>query len=127
MCWGSGAYGRLGHPWTPACEIEGVVFYSCDADPSCCIGDDETPLEAGPVELPEPAQDLVNLSIGACVLTESGEVLCWGGGFFGLFGDGMQPYCFNDEVGGSCLFDPRCCIGDDETPADPINLPVPLP
>ena len=118
MCWGSGQYGKLGHPWSPACEVEGAASYSCSADPSCCIGDDETPLAAGPVDLPEPARDLVVLSAGACILTEDGVVMCWGGGFFGLLGDGRAPDCIDEKFGLSCLVDPRCCIGDDETPTD---------
>ncbi|WP_181197907.1 RCC1 domain-containing protein [Enhygromyxa salina] len=117
MCWGSGSYGKMGHPWHPSCEVYGPAFYSCSADPSCCIGDDETPLAAGPVDLPEPARDLVGLSAGACILAESGGVVCWGGSFFGLLGDGMAPACSAGlEIGPSCLVDPRCCIGDDETP-----------
>lgn len=117
-CWGTGQYGRTGHPWDPACEASSdpVFGFTCSADPSCCIGDDETPAAAGPVELPAPARDLVGISVGACALLEDGAVHCWGGGFFGLIGDGLTPDCF-DDWGWLCGHDPRCCVGDDETPA----------
>lgn len=117
MCWGSGQYGKLGHPWVPGCELAGSTVHSCSVDPSCCIGDDETPLSVGPVDLGEPARDLVGLSAATCVLTDGGAVRCWGGGYFGALGDGAQPSCLDPDFGLACSVDPRCCIGDDETPA----------
>ncbi|WP_373045683.1 DUF4215 domain-containing protein [Vulgatibacter sp.] len=59
-CWGNGADGRLG---------SGSVE---------TIGDDETPADAGPVELGEPA---VQVAVGrshTCALLATGKVRCWG-------------------------------------------------
>lgn len=91
-CWGFGAVGQLG--------------YGNKEN----IGDDETPAEAGPVDLDGPFRVAVALTAGAnhvCALLDNGSVMCWGSGGFGRLGYGS--------------FDN---VGDDETPADvgPVNV-----
>lgn len=120
VCWGTGRFGKTGHPWPSVCA--GVAgLFDCTADPRCCIGDDEPPASVGPVELPRPIRDLAGTGLGFCGLGDDGVVSCWGSGELGVLGDGLTPECigFVDEVPTyvDCSLDPRCCIGDDETPA----------
>jgi hypothetical protein len=44
-CWGMNTSGQLGY----GKPCVGLQPQECDDDPWCCIGDDETPAEAGPV------------------------------------------------------------------------------
>ena len=83
-CWGSGSNGRLGYGNTSA------------------VGDNETPEEAGPVDLDNEVA--VQLSLGAahtCALMEGGAVRCWGLGTFGRLGLGNSDAIGNDEAPGS--------------------------
>ncbi len=96
-CWGFPGNGRLGY-----------------ADPTLkTIGDDETPGSVGPVDLGGPAVAISAGGAHTCAILagESGLVRCWGFGFDGQLGYGMNPVgAFN--------------IGDDETPASvgPVDL-----
>jgi cysteine-rich repeat protein len=81
-CWGQGVFGQLGYGNT---EL---------------VGDDETPAEAGTVDL---GADVVALAMGdvhSCALTDAGGVRCWGQSGFGQLGYGNGA-----------------AIGDDESPA----------
>ena len=81
-CWGWGSLGRLG--------------YGNETD----IGDDETPADAGDVNV---GGTVVQISAGlyhTCALLNTGKVRCWGEGSFGRLGYGNE----ND-------------IGDGEDPA----------
>jgi alpha-tubulin suppressor-like RCC1 family protein len=82
-CWGLNDTGQLGYGHTRT------------------IGDDETPSEAGDVELGGPAVSVCVQTTGACALMEGGGVRCWGEGFLGQLGYGNQE-----------------TIGDDETPLE---------
>jgi alpha-tubulin suppressor-like RCC1 family protein len=88
-CWGTGSGGRLGYG-----NVE-------------TIGDDESPREAGDVDV---GGDVVSLAAGllhTCALLATGNVRCWGPGTYGVLGYGNQ--------------DP---IGDDETPAQAGDVDV---
>lgn len=94
-CWGSGKDGRLGYG-----DVE-------------VVGDDETPAEAGMVDLGPVS--VVDVGAGAshtCALLDDGGVICWGDGITGRLGTGQpaQPD-----------------VGDDESPAvlGPIELAAP--
>ena len=70
FCWGQDSQGQLGYG---AGET---------------VGDDETPMEIGPVPLPDRA---VQISIGeshSCAVLESGKLLCWGDNRLGKLGQG---------------------------------------
>ena len=72
LCWGENLSGHIG----------GLQFP--------IIGDDETPNEAGPLEL---ASSLVALRLGlgrACSLHDSGVLRCWGNNFQGELGYGHR-------------------------------------
>jgi alpha-tubulin suppressor-like RCC1 family protein len=93
FCWGGRAFdpnaGALGKPGA------GV------------IGDDETPAEAGPVEIGAPAVDVVMGSGHVCALLENGAVRCFGRGWNGQLGYGNTQY-----------------IGDNETPESAGDVPL---
>jgi alpha-tubulin suppressor-like RCC1 family protein len=80
-CWGYGGEGQLGY------------------DDTEDVGDDETPLSAGPVQLGEKAVAISAGALHTCALLDNGAVRCWGRANFGQLGYGN-----NDNV------------GDDETP-----------
>ena len=84
-CWGDGADGQLGYPGRDD------------------TGDDERPVDVGPVPLDLEA-DVVQLSAGgiqSCALTEMSELWCWGGrGHTAVSDDGYSrrvPH--NEDVG----------------------------
>jgi cysteine-rich repeat protein len=88
-CWGRAALGQLGYGNTQD------------------IGDDETPAEAGDVNIGGSVVQLDGGSQHTCALLDTGSVRCWGGdGSVGLLTFGQLGYG-NTET-----------IGDDETPAD---------
>lgn len=62
LCWGRGLHGQLG---------SGHIGY---------VGNDERPVEVGPVELAESVTGLWAGGSRTCARTVSDEVLCWGGG-----------------------------------------------
>ncbi|MBX7082821.1 MAG: hypothetical protein K1X88_26685 [Nannocystaceae bacterium] len=87
-CWGANDFGQLGLGHTET------------------IGDDETPLDAGPVDLGGPA---VAISVGmahACAILDDGTIRCWGNNDMGQLGYGHTD-----------------AIGDDETPASAGPVP----
>ncbi|NVB39984.1 hypothetical protein G6O69_19220 [Pseudenhygromyxa sp. WMMC2535] len=88
-CWGSASQGKLGYANSQS------------------IGDDETPAEAGDVQLGGAAVQVVAGGNHTCALLEGGAVRCWGRGGFGAtgYGDGEN-------------------IGDDETPASAGDVPI---
>lgn len=88
-CWGLADEGRLGY------------------GNSENIGDDETPADAGDVDIGGKVVQIAADAYGTCALLESGSVRCWGSGQFGELGYG------NTED-----------IGDDETPADAGDVPL---
>jgi alpha-tubulin suppressor-like RCC1 family protein len=88
-CWGRGAYGRLGYGNTDT------------------IGDNESPRDAGDVEV---GGTVVQMALGhyhTCALLDTGAVRCWGENFTGQLG---LPGMGN--------------VGDDEYPSDAPEVVV---
>lgn len=81
-CWGMGYDGRLGYADTRN------------------IGDDETPADAGDVDVGGPVLHIAAGDYSTCALLVGGSVRCWGAGSFGELG-------YADTAN----------IGDNETPA----------
>lgn len=98
-CWGQDRTGSLGTGMTggDACLNE-QQKYDCTLGPACCIGDDELPSSAPPVDVGGVAIELAVGSDHACVLLESGDVRCWGNGFLGPLGLGTIENVGDDEV-----------------------------
>jgi alpha-tubulin suppressor-like RCC1 family protein len=96
-CWGSGGGGSLGY-----------------GNPDN-VGDDESPADAGDVDVGEPALHVAAGGQHTCVLLAGGRVRCWGNGANGALGYG--------------IFDPQgppqdAWIGDDEAPSSMGDVPV---
>ena len=89
LCWGAGGVGALGYGNTDD------------------VGDDEVPADVGPVDIGGPAVQVSCGDYHTCALLETGDVVCWGLGDYGMLGYG------NTEM-----------IGDDETPASvgPVDI-----
>lgn len=90
-CWGENSYGELGYGHTEP------------------IGDDETPAEAGDVDVGGTVTQLVAGDTSTCALLETGNVRCWGAAYYGQTGYGSREH-----------------IGDDdgETPASAGDVPI---
>jgi alpha-tubulin suppressor-like RCC1 family protein len=88
-CWGRGGSGRLGYGNENA------------------IGDDETPAEAGDVDIGGKVTSIAAGAMHTCALLEGGTVRCWGVGFFGALGYGNLQN-----------------VGDGEVPADAGDVNV---
>ena len=88
-CWGEGANGKLGYANTDT------------------IGDDETPLSAGDVDVGGTVVELAAGSEHTCALLDTGTVRCWGEGANGKLG-----YANTNT------------IGDDETPASAGDVDI---
>jgi alpha-tubulin suppressor-like RCC1 family protein len=88
-CWGQASGGRLGYG---------------NAD---VIGDDETPSQAGDLDLGGVAVTLAAGSFHTCALLANGSVRCWGFPTYGTLGYGTLDV-----------------IGDDETPAQAGDVDV---
>ena len=88
-CWGDGEYGQLG--------------YGNEND----IGDDETPADAGDVNVGGTVVQISAGGLHTCALLSTGKVRCWGYGLYGQLGYGNE----ND-------------IGDGETPASAGDVNV---
>jgi cysteine-rich repeat protein len=71
------------------------------------VGDDEDPAEIGVVDLGAKAISVATGSLHICVVTDDGQVKCWGVGFDGRLG-------YGDELN----------IGDDEVPSDVGDVPL---
>jgi len=83
QCWGANDYGQLGYGNTKP------------------VGDDESPAQAGNVDVGGTALGVTAGSHHACALLTNGDIRCWGRGQLGQLGQG------NTDT-----------IGDDEVPAD---------
>jgi hypothetical protein len=140
-CWGSNQRGQLGLAHTED------------------IGDDETPVSAGPLMVEDGIRDVALGFYETCALTESGDVLCWGDeqpsaaaavpldlggpavqvtagsahacarledGSVVCWGDGADGRLGYGDVPPDCWCDsdPRCCVGDDEAPANRGSVPL---
>ncbi len=93
QCWGANGYGQLGYGHTDN------------------IGDDETPLGAGTVELDgRAATQLVAGARHTCALLDDGAVRCWG-----------------DNSRGQLGYDGLDAVGDDEILTDAGDLPLAAP
>ncbi len=95
-CWGFGGNGRLGY------------------NSVTTIGDDESPGSVGPVDL-GLGRTATAISAGGahtCALLDDGTVRCWGFGFDGQLGRGVEETNSSNS------------IGDDETPGSvpPVDL-----
>jgi alpha-tubulin suppressor-like RCC1 family protein len=88
-CWGKSLGGALGYG-----NLE-------------TIGDDETPADAGDINIGGKVVQIAAGMLHTCALLETGNVRCWGAGHEGRLGYG------NHEN-----------IGDDETPADAGDLDI---
>ena len=88
-CWGFGGQGRLGYG---------------NAD---TIGDNETPVTAGDVDVGGTVANIVAGEAHTCAVLDAGTVRCWGSGGFSNLGYGNT-----DD------------IGDDETPASAGDVDV---
>lgn len=101
-CWGHGGMGLLGYG-------QGEVD----------IGDDEPPSAAGDVPIGAPVVAISAGGVRTCALTQAGAVYCWGRDMYRYgYGDPPQNAC------NMCDGDPKCCIGDDETPAEVGDLAI---
>jgi cysteine-rich repeat protein len=79
-CWGNNNQGQLGYGNTDL------------------VGDDETPADAGDVELPGPVLNVSSGDVHSCAMLESGtQFLCWGGGGQGQLGYGNTQNIGDDE------------------------------
>ncbi|WP_106393707.1 RCC1 domain-containing protein [Enhygromyxa salina] len=92
-CWGQhAAYGGLGY---------GDIFTAIEG-----LGDDETPMDMGPVPVGEPVERVVMGGHKTCVLLAGGRLRCWGNGSPGELGYGptvsrlYTPPDEDIEVGG---------------------------
>ncbi|PRP90488.1 hypothetical protein ENSA5_65070 [Enhygromyxa salina] len=109
-CWGKDAYtGILGYG-----DIFGDVEY---------VGDDETPMDMGPVPVGEPVQAVFMGGLRTCVLLDGGRVRCWGNSDGGEIGYGplistlYEPPDEDLEIGGKVVdlavgFDHTCALLD---------------
>jgi alpha-tubulin suppressor-like RCC1 family protein len=70
LCWGQNFFGELGYPGVPV------------------VGDDEHPIEVGPVPIGVGLRQLVLGQNRSCGLYEDGKVKCWGLNFGGELGYG---------------------------------------
>jgi cysteine-rich repeat protein len=80
FCWGSNTAGQLGHGNTNI------------------IGDNETPLSAGPVAIGAPATQIAAGWEHTCVVTEQNHVKCWGSGANGRLGYGNTNTIGDNEL-----------------------------
>ena len=86
-CWGWNQFGQLGLGHTDN------------------VGDDNTPAEAGDVDVGADVVEVLAGGIHTCALVEGGAVRCWGDSRFGQLGYGN-----------------RNSVGEDNTPADLHNI-----
>lgn len=90
-CWGNGSSGRLGY------------------GNSNSVGDNETPAQAGFVNVGKTSQRIATGDLHTCTITKDLNVTCWGFGLLGQLGYG--------DIG-------EIVIGDDEVPATIGSVPL---
>ncbi|WP_420461745.1 RCC1 domain-containing protein [Candidatus Palauibacter sp.] len=109
-CWGNNSAGQLG--------------YGSTAGELAAVGDDETPADLGDVPLGGRALQAIGGRLWTCALMDTGRVRCWG----------INSAVWNPETGATgptfgLGYGPdhgfASPIGDDETPADVGDLPLP--
>ncbi|MEM7154434.1 MAG: hypothetical protein AAF799_16425 [Myxococcota bacterium] len=88
QCWGQATSGQTGHPET--------IF----------VGDDETPAEAGPVDIGGPALDVATGDAHTCALLAGGDLRCFGRNATGALGHGHTDDIGDDELPNSVPFVP---------------------
>lgn len=86
MCWGKGEHGRLG-------------IGTLDN-----VGDDETPVEAGPVDLNMGIVEMEAGGTHTCALREDGRVSCWGYNEYGQLGLNHNISIASPETAGEIEF-----------------------
>jgi cysteine-rich repeat protein len=110
-CWGEGEYGRLGHGFDDHSEVDD-------------IGNNETPAEAGDVDVGRHVVQVAAGGAHTCALLETGAVRCWGAGWSGqlgygntnAIGDGEPPLTAGDvTVDGGHDGGGRLAAGDNHT------------
>jgi alpha-tubulin suppressor-like RCC1 family protein len=79
-CWGANTFGELGYGNTSA------------------VGDDESPSEAGPVQIGAPAIQIEAGFFHTCAVTNTNEVRCWGNNDGGQLGLGNTSRIGDDEI-----------------------------
>lgn len=107
-CWGDNVYGQLGYADCMATEW---------GDPSCNVGDDETPASKGDVDLGGTVTRIFAGGDHTCALLDTGAIRCWGANNYGQLGYGTCPATGEYD-------DLTCSIGDDETPASAGDVPI---
>ena len=108
-CWGDNVAGQLGYG--PA--VSDVL-----------VGDDETPADVGNVPVGGPVVQVVGGRLWTCALMETGSVRCWG-----INSETWDPETRetgqNYGLGYGRAHGFRSPIGDDETPEEVGDLPLP--
>lgn len=107
-CWGDNVYGQLGYADCMATEW---------GDPSCNVGDDETPAARGDVDVGGTVARIFAGGNHTCALLDTGAIRCWGANNYGQLGYGTCPATGDYD-------DLTCSIGDDETPASAGDVPI---
>lgn len=104
-CWGSNRYGIMGLPLEPGSD-----------------GDEPSDLPPRRINgLPEKLTHLVTTG-AACVLSEAGEVWCWGGGYYGEIGAPGWEYCSRND-----WERPKSgCTPKDQPVPQRVQLPEPM-
>lgn len=109
QCWGTDLGGGLGYPGVTEVSLDEVS-------------------ELGAVDVGGAAAQVLAMDAATCALLRSGAVRCWGHNLAGTLGAGDSPgfeACkASDSHGPDCRRDPRCCIGDDEVPAQRPAVPL---
>ena len=100
------APGRRWRLLSLSCVLLLLIGGACESSAGSGVEDSGEP--------PEVAQ--LAASVGAtCARSSEGAITCWGTGWRGRRGTGLQLAC---EGIADCERDTRCCLGDDESPAE---------
>ncbi len=100
-CWGQLVYGVSGYGVDSVDTCSNAPPGWCYSGEHCCLGDDELPAVAEPVNLGVAA---TQLSVGgghACVLLADGSARCWGRNEHGQLGLGHTDDIGDDEPAGA--------------------------
>ena len=106
-CWGYGSYGQMGDDH----RDESATPVTVDGTPSLTALSDRCGLAAGsawcwPTSFNIPAAHLIDGATGfvslsqACGLRATGELLCWGSNYYGVFGNGTYNNTYTAAVAG---------------------------